>query len=153
MREIESVKARMGGEPTFKNRRLTIGNMLTSLAHGTPLQAFCEDYEIDIEHCKAALKDIADNLYDWMRPKQVYELWEDDDGEGYTFAPSERITDMINSGLLDPTKAKMEWTVIAESWVEANIKYHEHMGWEPYKPMLQENGEPYPEDVADTVIR
>jgi len=150
MREIQSVRARMAGEPTFKDRRLTIGNMLTSLARGLPLQAFADDYDIDVECCKKALKDVADNLYDWMRPKVVYELWEGNDGEGSTFGPSDRITDMVDSGLL-PSDAKMIWTCQARSWIEANEKYHEHMGWEPYKPMLDEDGNVYPEDAGDTI--
>jgi hypothetical protein len=28
-------------------------------------------------------------------------------------------------------------------------KYHEHMGWEPYKPMLRVDGTPFPQDEDD----
>jgi len=34
----------------------------------------------------------------------------------------------------------------ADSWNDAMGQYHAIQGWEPYKPMLDENGNPYPED-------
>ena len=36
----------------------------------------------------------------------------------------------------------------AGSWNDANRQYHEFKGWKPYKPMLDENGNEYPEDNA-----
>ena len=37
----------------------------------------------------------------------------------------------------------------AKSWNDAMRQYHEWHGWEPYKPMLDENGQEYPEDNAE----
>ena len=34
----------------------------------------------------------------------------------------------------------------AESWNDAMSQYHEFKGWEPYKPMLDVNGNEYPDD-------
>jgi len=151
MRQIESVRARMAGEPTFNKRRLTISNMLTSLAHGLPLQVFADDYDIHIDCCKDALRDIAEHLYKWMRPEVQWELWSSEEENSTTFSTSSGITNLFAQGLMPPD-SKREWIVMARSTVDAQEKLHEHMEWEPYKPMLQENGEPYPEDMGDTVI-
>lgn len=42
--------------------------------------------------------------------------------------------DETNMKLL-PSDAELTWSVIASSWEEAQAKKHEHLGWEPYKPM------------------
>lgn len=50
----------------------------------------------------------------------------------------------------DPDKvpAELVWTVEAASSNDAHRLYHEYMGWDPYQPMLREDGTPYPEDEA-----
>jgi len=150
MREIQSVHNRMGGEPTFKNRRLTIGNMLTSIAFGTPLQAFADDYDIEIERCNNALKDIAQNIRDWVRNKRKWELWESKAEGSYTFATSEGICDMFAKKIM-PSDATRIWTIETDSYIEAQRKMHEYLGWEPYKPMLDDNGNVYPDDAGDVI--
>ena len=36
----------------------------------------------------------------------------------------------------------------ALSWNDAMRQYHEWQGWEPYKPMLDADGNEYPEDAT-----
>ncbi len=36
----------------------------------------------------------------------------------------------------------------APSWNDAMRQYHEWQGWEPYKPMLDGDGNEYPEDAT-----
>lgn len=36
----------------------------------------------------------------------------------------------------------------AASWNDAMRQYHKWQGWEPYKPMLDANGNEYPEDSS-----
>jgi len=64
-----------------------------------------------------------------------YELWYSEEEE--SFASFEKV-DERNRKLL-PADARKIWEVEAETWEEAQIKIHEFMGWEPYKPM-NENG-------------
>lgn len=68
----------------------------------------------------------------------MFELWEDGEdaiaGRGYTFSTPTNIQDMIKRGILKPGVKKL-WEVEADTWEEACTKYHEYMGWEPYKPM------------------
>jgi hypothetical protein len=42
----------------------------------------------------------------------------------------------------------LSWTYGATSYNDARRAYHAHMGWEPYQPMLDPSGRPYPEDEA-----
>ena len=57
-----------------------------------------------------------------------YELWEDEGG--LSFFPE---SDTTFRKLLSPT-ATLIWSCQAESWVEAQSKKHEHLGWGPYVP-------------------
>jgi len=154
MREIQSIRNRMGGEPTFRDRRLTINKILYCLANGQCICELAEEYGIEQACIEDALKDIADNIYDWMRPETTWELWEDQDNyrdvNSLTFSPSENITTMLNQGTMGNKPVRI-WTVKAKSYIEASIKYHEYMKWEPYKPMLDENGNTHCEDEGDTI--
>lgn len=150
MREIQSVSARMAGSPTFRDRRLTVERMLFSLSQGSTLQEFADEYQINVECCNNALLDIADNLYAWMRPKKKWELWESVIENSHTFSTSENIADMFAKHVM-PSDAERIWTIEAGSYVEAQIKLHEYMNWEPYRPILDKNGHPYSEDDGDTL--
>ncbi len=153
MKEIQSIKAKQDGSPTFKNSRITIAQMLRELAHGMLIEDFCAHYDISRRQANDALYDIAENIYSWMRPERTWELWvsdEKDDSHESTFAPLESITDMLSHGMMDTTP-KRKWVVKARSYIEAQIKYNEYMGYEPYQPMLDENGIPYSEDEGDTL--
>jgi hypothetical protein len=37
--------------------------------------------------------------------------------------------------LQDEDNCELIWSIEADSWEEANQKYHTLQGWEPYKPM------------------
>ena len=67
-----------------------------------------------------------------------WSAWASSDG-GNTFVPGETAPDR------DPG-ARLLNVFDAESWNEAMGKYYEWQGWKPYKPMLDENGNEYPED-------
>jgi hypothetical protein len=41
------------------------------------------------------------------------------------------------------------WSVEARGWDEAKAALHVYRGWEPYKPMLRDDGTPFPEDEDD----
>jgi uncharacterized protein (DUF433 family) len=153
MKEIESVRVRMSGEPTFKNRCLTISNMLHSLAQGNSIKDFAKDHEIDIQCVKNALQDIAENIRSWMRPKECYELWEatEDDGtDDLTFTVAENVGELMSRGLLSPN-SDCTWRTMAESRNEAFAEYYRHMNWEEYRPMLNCDDEPYSGDEGDTI--
>lgn len=152
MKQIQSVRARMGGNPTLRNRRITVAHMLCEMAEGRSIEEIAGDCEIRPRALKDMLRDIADNIYDWMRPKELWELWElwKTEDDGLTFAPAYKIGELMNLGVLDHT-SKCIWSIMADSYIDAMTKYHEYMEWEPYKPMLDENGEPYPEDLGDTL--
>ena len=65
-----------------------------------------------------------------------WSAWDDGDG-GTRFQPGEAI--------LEPG-SRILMVFDAPSWNAAMQQYHEWQGWEPYKPMLDENGNEYPED-------
>ena len=66
--------------------------------------------------------------------KVKYELW--DDGEsGYPFFPE----DNDSARKLLRVEAKLIWTIEAETWNDAMRAFHDHMGWEPYKPMSDQS--------------
>jgi len=67
----------------------------------------------------------------------IYELWISEEDAENTFSTPENIQDMKDRGLLGK-EPKLVWSIEANSWNEAMIKYHKHMGWEPYKPMTDE---------------
>lgn len=77
-----------------------------------------------------------------------WELWEGaDDSEGAEcsfFA----VTNTQAAAMANADGLRLTWTVEAVSLIEAMTKYHEHQGWEPYRPMLRNDGSPYPEDQA-----
>lgn len=66
-----------------------------------------------------------------------YELWHDENdlSDGYTFVGEGRAQGFKDRGLMSQD-AKKIWEVEAETWILACIAYHEYMGWETYKPML-----------------
>ena len=67
-----------------------------------------------------------------------YELWQHEDAEAvdYTFFPvddgHERRLRLLETG------SRLVWAVEADTYDNAMRLYHEHMGWEPYKPMRDE---------------
>lgn len=64
----------------------------------------------------------------------TWELWKHDDGEAIEYGfGSDRQLILAAFDPADP--AELVWTIEAESYVEAMTLYHEHMGWEPYRPM------------------
>jgi len=64
-----------------------------------------------------------------------YELWIGDATDGYAFLQAGKAQGFKDRGLLSQD-AQMIWEVEAETWILASRAYHEHMGRESYKPML-----------------
>ena len=64
-----------------------------------------------------------------------YGLWKHmDQGVSLTFTGFDAYEEYVRQGAIEPD-AELIWTVEAESWNEACTRYHEFMGYEPYKPM------------------
>ena len=74
----------------------------------------------------------------------MWELWEAEDGLSHAFGPADSPQ---HRQLLDESE-RLIWTVEAPSYNDAQRALHDHMGWDPYIPMLQDDGSPYPEDEA-----
>jgi len=47
-----------------------------------------------------------------------------------------------------PASARKIWSVNASNLIDAMTKRNAHLSWEPYQPMLDEAGQPYPADFA-----
>jgi len=58
-----------------------------------------------------------------------YELWEDEHGLSFFPEGSESFL-----RLLSPS-AKLVWSCVADTWLEAQAKKHDHLGWAPYEPI------------------
>lgn len=66
-----------------------------------------------------------------------YGLWKHvDQGVSLTCIELDAYEEYVRQGVIEPD-AKLIWTVDADSHNEASTLYHEHMGWESYKPMGQ----------------
>jgi hypothetical protein len=48
--------------------------------------------------------------------------------------------------------AELEWQVVAPSANEASQALYDYRGWGEYKPMLRDDGTPYPEDEDDDYL-
>ena len=46
-------------------------------------------------------------------------------------------------------EAVLTWEVEATGHNDAMTKYHEHMGWDTFRPMLRVDGTPFPKDEDD----
>lgn len=68
----------------------------------------------------------------------TYELWQDRNGGSQFFCPVKNVAIML-SVEDDPEGFVKTWEItVADSesgYVEAMTRYHEYMGWEPYRPM------------------
>lgn len=69
-----------------------------------------------------------------------WHLWHDGDG-GQLFVPAGSPHEPVGN-----PEAKLLHVIEALSINEAMRQYYDWMGWQPYKPMLDENGNEYPED-------
>ena len=63
-----------------------------------------------------------------------FELWVDNDRTSYTFSTPENIEWMKKCSLFEKD-AKFEWSVEADGFEDAMVKYHEYMGFKKYRPM------------------
>jgi hypothetical protein len=77
----------------------------------------------------------------------LHELWEEADGEGYTFCLAGPMGDDARK-LLGPG-AKLVWKVEADSHLDAMTKYYEFMGWGKYTTVHQWDLQAYPEEWLD----
>jgi hypothetical protein len=78
-----------------------------------------------------------------------WELWEDREGSTTFFR-----ADNENARLIVETSgATLVWQTEASSSNAAHSALHKHMKWEPYQPMLREDGTPYPEDEDNASAR
>ena len=66
-----------------------------------------------------------------MSKVKRYELWEEDGGNSHSFFPEDNKSarDLLSKD------ARLVWAIEAASWDEAQVKKHEYLGLEPYKPM------------------
>lgn len=58
-----------------------------------------------------------------------YELYQDEDSLSFFSQGDEAMRRLL------PPSALLIWSCDARSWIEAQTLKHEHLGWEPYKPM------------------
>ena len=65
----------------------------------------------------------------------IYEVWQVKDGTQVTVSTLEGIEDQRKKGLM-PGKWRRLHRFEAENWTAAMTKYHELMGFEPYRPRV-----------------
>jgi hypothetical protein len=73
-----------------------------------------------------------------------YQLWVSNESQSFFREDNEQALRFAQED-----GAQLVWEVTAVGSNEAMAKYHEHMGWEPYKPMLRVDGTPFPQDEDD----
>lgn len=82
-----------------------------------------------------------------------WELWRQTTTSGgivHTFLPADARPprDSPEWGPDDWAEPELIWTVEARSTNDAMSRFHAYMGYEAYRPMLRDDGTPYPEDEA-----
>jgi hypothetical protein len=73
----------------------------------------------------------------------IWELWEHEEDNGctcLTYRPAAHADPL-------PGHARNTWSVNASSLIDAMNRYYAHMDWGAYQPMLDADGNPYPEDL------
>jgi hypothetical protein len=76
-----------------------------------------------------------------------WEYWELPDGTEKTLIPDNRPEareEVVAEGFVF-----RGWSTIARGYNDAMRAWHDHLGWGEYKPMLRDDGTPYPEDEDD----
>lgn len=74
----------------------------------------------------------------------IYSAW-GIDGIANTFVEGDLLSEQQRQ--LDPDLELVK-LFDAPSWNDAMRQYNEWQGWEPYQPMLDANGQEYPEDSS-----
>jgi hypothetical protein len=72
----------------------------------------------------------------------IYSAW-GKDGVATVFVLGDQLSDELRQ--MEP-ELQLVKTFEAPSWNEAARQYYEWQGWEPYKPMVDADGNEYPED-------
>lgn len=73
----------------------------------------------------------------------IFSAWGNRDRTTFSFIKGDRLPDFQRQ--LEPDLELLK-TFEAMSWNDAMRQYYSWQGWEPYKPMLDENGNEYPGD-------
>jgi hypothetical protein len=76
-----------------------------------------------------------------------YELWQGQGG--HSFFPDEN-DEARERALADGYT--LTWAVTAHGLNPAHRLLYEHLGWGEYRPMLREDGTPYPQDEDDDYV-
>jgi|SRR5665213_58704 len=77
-----------------------------------------------------------------------WELWRAENED--SFFPSSSEKSRVQARVQGAVKV---WETEASSGNEAMRALNRYLGFEPYKPMLQDDGTPYPEDEDDELLR
>jgi len=78
-----------------------------------------------------------------------WEFWQLPDGTAKTLVPENRPE--YRDEIAAEGFVYANWSTVAKGYNDAMRAWHEHLEWGEYKPMLQEDGTPYPEDEDDSV--
>ena len=66
MSVIEIDPDRMCGQPCLKGRRLTIEHLVRNIFAGMTVDEYCYEYQVEKELVLEALREVADNIEDWV---------------------------------------------------------------------------------------
>jgi len=72
MSVIEIDPDRMCGQPCLKGRRLTIEHLVRNIFAGMTVDEYCNDYQVEKELVLEVLKEIADNIGEWIENDDKY---------------------------------------------------------------------------------
>jgi hypothetical protein len=78
---------------------------------------------------------------------QRYELWQAADGHSFFPDYNHQAREMAAA-----EGQAFTWEVTAKGFNQANQLLYEYLGYGVYRPMLQPNAEPYPEDENDDYV-
>jgi hypothetical protein len=75
-----------------------------------------------------------------------WQLWQSEDRTELSFFPA---SNTQARQIAEADGDHLVWEVDAIGWNAAMAARNEHLGWEPYRPMLRPDGTCYPEDESD----
>jgi hypothetical protein len=77
-----------------------------------------------------------------------FQAWGPPGGPADTYTTADGISELLKNGVLEPGHAHL-FSIQARSYLDAMQQYYRAQNWGEYKPMLDESGNPYPDDIYD----
>lgn len=80
--------------------------------------------------------------------RKEFQAWGPPGGPASCFSTVEGIQDLIRKGLMEQDHVHL-YSIQATSYLDAMQQYYRMQDWGEYKPMLDKDGNPYPDESKE----